>query len=217
MPPTTRKPTAVRRDEIAQAVVRIIGTHGITALTTTRLAAEVGLTSGALFRHFASQDDILRHATRRVVARLEATFPDVALPPAERVAALATARVRLLGSEPGVAWFVHSEQAALVLPADAASRLRRLVTRTRKFLLTAIREGAAAGTVRDDVEPDVLLVPVLGTIHALIGTAGAPKVRAARRLRAKQVIDGLIRLLAPPSTTRPARPAGRSIRKENVS
>jgi AcrR family transcriptional regulator len=216
VPTTTRKPTAIRRDEIAQAVVSIIGAHGITALTTSRLATEVGLTSGALFRHFASQDDILRYATRRVVARLEATFPDVALPPAERIAALAAARVRLLGSDPGVAWFVHSEQSRLVLPADAALHLRGLVDRTKAFLLAAIREGAAEGTLRDDIDPNVLLVPVLGTIHALIGTSGPLRAGALRRLRPEAVLDGLMRLLAPPSTTRRARSADRATREENA-
>ena len=112
MSPTLRKPAAVRREEIAQAVLRIIGERGLTSLTTSNLAAEVGLTSGALFRHFASQDEILRETTRHAVARIEATFPDEPLSPVDRLLALARNRVRVLGADPGLAWFLRSEQAA---------------------------------------------------------------------------------------------------------
>ena len=62
MSTTTRKPAAVRREEIARAVLRIIGERGLTSLTTSNLAAEVGLTTGALYRHFASREEILREA-----------------------------------------------------------------------------------------------------------------------------------------------------------
>ena len=58
-----RKPSAERRVEIAQAVLRIIGEQGITSFTTTALAKEIGVTSGALFRHFASRDEILQEGS----------------------------------------------------------------------------------------------------------------------------------------------------------
>lgn len=192
-----RKPTAIRRTEIARAVLRIIGTQGVTALTTSRLAAEVGVTSGALFRHFASQDDILRYANQHAVARIEATFPDDSLAPVRRIRTLAANRVRVLGADPGLTWFIHSDQAALALPADAAALLRTVVTRTRAFLLDALREGAADGSIRRDIDPEVLLVPVLGTIHTLIGTAGVRRLTAARRRSHERVLDGLMSLLTP--------------------
>lgn len=197
-----RKPTAVRRTEIARAVLRVLGTEGVTALTTARLAAEVGVTSGALFRHFASQSDILRYATRHAVARIEATFPDDSVEPTRRIRTLAANRVRVLGADPGLTWFLHSDQAALALPEDAALLLRTLVTRTRAFLLAALRDGAADGSIRRDIDPEVLLVPVLGTIHTLIGTAGGSRSTAANRR--ERVLDGLMVLLTssptPPRT-----------------
>ena len=196
--PTIRKPAAVRREEIARAVLRIIGERGLTSLTTSNLAHEVGFTSGALFRHFASQDEILRETTRHAVARIEATFPDDSLSPVERLLALARNRVSVLGADPGLAWFLRSEQAALALPRDAAGLLRDLVARSRKYLLAAIREGVADGSIRDDIDPQVLLVPVLGTIHTLIGMSGVQHTSSVRRPSTERVLAGLVRLLARP-------------------
>ena len=57
-----RKPTEVRRREIAAATLRVIGQQGASELTTANLALAVDLTPGALFRHFASLDEIARIA-----------------------------------------------------------------------------------------------------------------------------------------------------------
>ena len=46
-----------------------------------RLGREVGVTSGALFRHFPSRTAMLDEAAKRAVALLEATFPPAELAP----------------------------------------------------------------------------------------------------------------------------------------
>ena len=175
MPALTRKSTAERREEIATAVLSIIGRTGVTSLTMSNLAAEIGVTSGALFRHFETRDDILCEAVRHAVARIDRTFPDESLPPLDRLFTLAKNRIDLLGPEPGLAWLLRSEQAYLTMPDDAVDELRDVARRSRRFLLKAIRDGAAEGSIRSDIPPDVLLVPVIGTIHALIGMPGASR------------------------------------------
>jgi AcrR family transcriptional regulator len=211
-----RKPGAERRKEIARAVLRIIGERGLTSLTTTTLAEEVGVTSGALFRHFASRDEMLEEAVQYALAKIEATFPDESLPPVERLLELARNRVHLLGSDPGIAWLLRSEQAYLTLPARAVEPLRDLVKRSTRFLLDALREGASQGSIRSDIEPEVLLVPVVGTIHALIGLAGIHKpTTRGRQVSSARVLSGLERLLAPPERGHGHRPRDNTEFKES--
>ncbi|MBZ0138116.1 MAG: TetR/AcrR family transcriptional regulator [Planctomycetes bacterium] len=201
MTPLTRKPTAQRRDEIVLAVLRIIGEQGLTSLSTTTLAEEVGVTTGALFRHFPSREAILEGTVDYALTRIDETFPDETLPPLERLRELAARRVRLLGANPGLSWLLRSEQAYLTLPPECAAHLRDAVRRSKRFLLDAIREGAARGDIRDDIEPEVLLVPVMGTIHALIGMPGVHRPAArARRPDADHIFLALLKMLAPPST-----------------
>ncbi|MBN4071879.1 TetR/AcrR family transcriptional regulator [bacterium AH-315-F18] len=192
----TRKPTLERRREIAEAVLSIIGDRGITTLTTTSIAAEVGLTSGALFRHFASREEILVEAVSIAVSKIEETFPDVGLPPIERLFCLAENRVSLLGADRGLAWLLRSDQAFLELPTGAVSDLKALAARSRKFLLTAIQEGAADGSIRQDIEPEHLLVIVRGTVHALIGISGVHRtLRRSRKEKPGQVLMALKRMM----------------------
>jgi AcrR family transcriptional regulator len=195
-----RKRSAERRLEIGEASLRILGRRGVNALTTANLAREVGLTTGALFRHFATLDDVLREAVRQGLAKLESTFPERSLPPLERLAALARNRVALLSENPGLAWLVRSEQALLMLPGDAVDSLQEFVSRSRRFLLEAIEEGAREGEVRRDVEPKALLVVVAGTIHALVGMPGVHRpAKGSRSVPPERVLEALIRVLGSPA------------------
>jgi AcrR family transcriptional regulator len=191
MPPTRRKPKQVRRREIAAAALALLGERGPTAFTTAALARAVGVTTGALFRHFASLDEILDEVVRGAIERIQGTLPDPALPPLERLRRLAASRSEVLQAEPGLGWLLRSEQAAQVLPPAARRRLRDLAERTRAHVLAALCEGAAAGRVRADVDPRTLVVLFTATVHAL-GSGrsgrGGPEPSV--------VLDGLFRLLA---------------------
>ena len=166
----------------------------------------MGITSGALFRHFTSRDEILVETVRFATTRMEETFPDEGLGPVDRLLGLARERFRVLGSDAGLAWIFRSEQAFLVLPEEAITLLRGIVERSRRYVLEALREGARRGTIRRDIEPEVLLVPVMGTIHALIGAHGARKLSTGRTLDPETVLSALVRLLEPVGED-PAAPA----------
>lgn len=188
----TRKSGATRREEIVQAVLKIIDGQGIRALTTTTVSREIGVTSGALFRHFDTRDEILQETVHYVAARVEGTFPDESLPGDERLRRLAENRVKLLVSEPGIAWFLHSDQAALSLPSDAVAVLRDCARRSRSFVLAALEDGVAEHTIRDDVDPEHLLVMVMGTIHAFVGRRDGRK-----KPDVGAVVAALMRVIAP--------------------
>lgn len=199
MRPTRRKPTADRRREIARTSLRIIGEQGLASLTTATLAAGVGLTTGALYRHFASLDEILIETVRQGIVDIDGTFPDANLPPIERLLALARNRIRLLGGDPGLVWLLRSEQAYVALPPQAVALLRDVVRRSRAFVLQSLIDGAADGSIRNDIEPELLLVPVVATIHTIIGRRGTFRGRStAAPPDPERVLLALVRLLEPP-------------------
>jgi AcrR family transcriptional regulator len=193
-----RKPSAQRREEIADAILRIVGERGLPSVTMNAIAAEVGLTSGALFRHFSSRDEMLEVAVRQGLARIEETYPDGDGPPLERLLELARRRIRLLGSDPGLSWLLRSEQALLTLPAAAVSAIRAMVARSRGYILDALSEAAAEGSIRTDIDAEVLLVPFAGTVHALIGARGAQRFATEEMEAASErVLRALLTLLQP--------------------
>lgn len=161
-----RRPDSGRKSEIADAILRIAGREGIAALTMERLARELGLTSGALFRHFPSRTSMLNEAASLAVTRLEATFPPAALPPLDRLRQFVAARSRLAAEHAGIPQLVLSEQFGKALPAKGARAVRDAVLRTRDFVVAALRDASARGEVRRDIPAEELALAVIGTVFA---------------------------------------------------
>lgn len=169
-----QQPLTPKQIEIADAALRIIGEQGIAALTTATLAKELGVSSGAPFRHFASREEILDAATQRVSDLVAETYPEETLPPLQRLQGLFLARIDTVGKRTGVARFIFSEQFALALPPAAVERMLDLVRGTRRFVLQALEEGAECGEIRQDLQPKALLPIVLGTLQHLVFLSALP-------------------------------------------
>jgi AcrR family transcriptional regulator len=55
---TKRKSTSVRQEQIIEAAQKLILKHGSEHVTIRRIAKEVGISEGAIYRHFKSKSDI---------------------------------------------------------------------------------------------------------------------------------------------------------------
>lgn len=192
-----RRTTEVRQVELIDAALHIIATRGISALTTRSLAESVGLSSGAIFRHFPTIDALLDAVVARVEAVLDSSYPSAGLEPRERIEQFVTARSAAVGSQLGILRLMLSEQFSLALPAVGSARLAGCKQRTREFLLQCILEGQAAGQIRADLDAAALALVVMGTTQMV---ALAPtRQRAAE---AQAVRDTLAALLRPPVAAR---------------
>jgi AcrR family transcriptional regulator len=65
-----------RRDEILAAATKLFRRNGFERVTIDEIGAAVGVSGPAIYRHFASKDDLLISIFELAVDRLEATAPD---------------------------------------------------------------------------------------------------------------------------------------------
>lgn len=155
-----------RKTAICDALLRVAAAEGISGLTMERLAREVGVTPGALFRHFESRDAMLDAAARRIAEILEGTLPPRDLPPLDRVRLFFLNRLRMLGAQPGIPQLVVSDQFAKALPPAGARLLRGVIARSVSCIVEGLAEAAARGEVRRDVPPRELALLVMGSLLA---------------------------------------------------
>ncbi|MEZ4447401.1 MAG: TetR/AcrR family transcriptional regulator [Polyangiaceae bacterium] len=202
-----RRPSAQRQVELTDAALRIIATKGITALSTRSLAAEVGLSTGAIFRHFDSLEALLEAVVDRVEAVLASTYPADDLPPVERLERFVEARSAAVGNQLGILRLVLSEQFLLALPKRGSERLTACVEETRAFVLGCLREGQASGELRADLPAETLAPIVMGTLQILALSPLKPQRGGSD---AREVLGSLLALLRSPvaarSSTRKRRP-----------
>jgi AcrR family transcriptional regulator len=63
---SARLPAAQRRLQIADAILELLGSCSVEAVSTRRVAELVGISQPALFRHFSTRDELLIAAVERV-------------------------------------------------------------------------------------------------------------------------------------------------------
>ncbi|HET7755041.1 MAG TPA: TetR/AcrR family transcriptional regulator [Anaeromyxobacteraceae bacterium] len=174
----TRKPGPDRRREIADAALRLVSAHGLGRFTTAALAAEVGVTDGALFRHFDTKEDIVLAAIDRVEEVLFAGFPPEAADPLERLGLFFRSRVDVIRDRPGISRVLVSDELAHAAPAEGVARVLGFRRRSEAFVRSCLAEAARDGVLAPGIHVDTALVLVLGAILALAHVPPAGRARA---------------------------------------
>lgn len=190
--PTPRLSTDARRAQLTEAALRLIVTQGVGALSTRALARDQGLSSGALFRHFKTMDEVLEAVVDRMVQVLSATLPSADAPPVERLTAFVRDRSRAVGGATGILQAVVSDQFRMALPPAAALKLQRLMGQSQRFVLRSVVQGQREGSVRRDVPAADLALLVMGLTQMLALSKGLGM--GERHGKATQALE---KLLAP--------------------
>lgn len=189
-----RRPTQERREEIAETALQIIAKQGITSLTVASLAKAVGLTGGALYRHFPSTDAILEAVAERAVRTLQSSMPDPSLPPLAWLETFVEGRSRAVAG--GVARVIMSEQIAKAMPETALRTLKAAVKGSFTGIERALRRGQEDGVIRRDLPARRLAPMVVGSVQLLaLAHEGEP---LAGLVETDRVWPTLQILLAPP-------------------
>lgn len=193
-----RRSTAERQEEILEAASRLLLRDGIASLTMATLAEAVGVTTGALFRHFPSRDAILVALAERVASRLRA---DLSTPaqgdPEARLRAFVAARLGTVSKAPAAPAMVLSPDVHLALPPAGRAALAGVVRETFAHLSALIAEGQREGRFRDDLPPQGAAASVLGLIALQTLARALPTP-----LSAVAVADTALALLRPAPSVR---------------
>ncbi len=171
-----RKPTQVRRREIIEAGMRILTSEGARQFTADRLGAEVGITGGTIFRHFASMEEILDAIVDRMETILFEDFPPRADDPLESLRRFFEARVHVISSQPEISELLLTD--TIIPNANAEyrrERLKEFKRRSRRFVMDCLTKAENHGLLADDVKPEEGAILVLGSIYAMAHRAGAGK------------------------------------------
>jgi AcrR family transcriptional regulator len=172
--PPLRLPTQERRLAIVAAVLALAGERSPAQITTAEIAAALGLTQGALFKHFPTKESIwvavVEQVEVRLMQRLEAAMAAEAGQPLAPLAALRAmfmAHVHFVAEQPGVPRVIFHE---LQQPGDSAVKLqvRRLLGRYHGLLLQRLAEARGCGAVAPEVDLDAAATLFIGIVQGLV-------------------------------------------------
>ena len=163
-------------DATLDATAALVREHGLAAVTMSQIAAAAGIGRATLYKYFPDVEAILiawhdRHISRHL--RQLAQARDSAATPADRLEAVLEA----------FAWIQHQHHdtelpVALLHRGEHVARARQQL---RDLISDLLADGAEAGTVRSDIDPDELASYCL---HALTAAGNLTSEEAVRRLLA---------------------------------
>ena len=192
--PRHRLKTDERQREIVAAVLVLARERGPDSITTQSIADRIGVTQGALFRHFPDKEAIWLAVFAWVRESLGAVFTAAMAKtgtPLAKIEAAFLAHVAFIAANPGVPRVMFHE---LQYPGDSPVRaeVRATITGYRKRLASLFAEAKAAGELPADL--DVTLAPVLfiGAVQGLVIQSALAGDEAAMMKRARQLFPLLL-------------------------
>ena len=146
-----------RRAVTVEAVVALAARQNPGDITTAAIARHMGVTQGALFRHFPNKEAILEAVMDWVADRLLARIDK----------AMFMAHVGFFVEHPGVPRMLFGElqRAEMTAPKRMAHKMLR---RYRERLVTVIEEGKSSGQLAQDCDTASLGTLFIGMIQGLV-------------------------------------------------
>ena len=165
----THKPTEVRRLEIIEAAQKIILTRGMGHLTIEAIAQEVGLTEGAIYRHFTSKQEVLLFLLEDVERTLFETLEkakDKQGSSLTRLEEVLKADLSFLEGREGLSFIIS--QAGYLGDPEIQDRVSRIVTRYLKTIEVILGEGVESGEIKQDIDREAAAILFLGMVQGCV-------------------------------------------------
>jgi TetR/AcrR family transcriptional regulator len=159
-----RETTDIRQEQIKKAVLDIIADEGLHNISTRNLAKKIGLTEGAIFRHFSSKRDIIKGIMDDVENDLVGSLRNITLKPekaADKLFNYLCYNVKYLKENRGITILLFSEAAHLG-DKELKAKLNQILSEQKQFIIKIVKDGISEGEWNETVNPEDLAVIYMG-------------------------------------------------------
>lgn len=168
--PRVRHTAEERRQEAVSAVIDLAREHSPEGITTQAIADWIGVTHGALFRHFPDKAAIWAAVFDWLGGRLSCITDAVLAKggePLEQLERLFHAQIDFVAGHPGVPRILfHELQRPVASPLHGLAR--RIVSGYRERVMLLIRHAKATGQLPTQLDEEVAAVLFVGTVQGLV-------------------------------------------------
>jgi AcrR family transcriptional regulator len=168
---TRKQRTEVRQAGLVEAALLLAAQRSPADITTADLARAVGISQGAVFKHFASKEAIwlavLDWVAETLMTRLQAAAEGASTAALPALRAVFLTHVEFVMRNPGVPRLIFQE---LQRPGDTAlkSPVRALMQRYRQLLLAILQQARAQQTLRPGIDLQAATVLFIGSVQGLV-------------------------------------------------
>lgn len=163
-------PAGERKAATVETLVALAGEQNPAEITTTLIAKRMGVTQGALFKHFPTKEAMLQAVldwvAERLLSRVDKAI-EKAPSPLAALEAMFMAHIDFVAAHPGVPRMLFGE----LQGAEETAPKRIVKTLIRRYgerLQRVIEEGKAKGELDASLDNEAAVILFIGTIQGLV-------------------------------------------------
>ena len=160
----TRETTDIRQEQIKKAVLEIIADEGLHNISTRNLAKKIGLTEGAIFRHFQTKRDIIKGIMDDVENDLIGSLRHIVLKAdkaEDKLFNYLCRNVKYLKENRGITILLFTEATHLG-DKQLKEKLNQILTEQKQFIIKIVKEGIAEGVWDKNINAEDVAVIYMG-------------------------------------------------------
>jgi len=164
---TEKLDTEIRREQISEAALNLIGSRGMKRLSIAGVARRVGLVPSAIYRHFRSKDDLLDAVLDLIGGKLIENVSSACSKTSDSLECLkllVMGHVRLIRENAAIPRVVFSDEVYGGNPTRK-TKMHQIISRYLAEVARVVRQGQQKGLIRHDVDPEMISVMFLGIIQ----------------------------------------------------
>jgi len=160
----SRETTDTRQEQIKKAVLDIIADEGLHNLSTRNLAKRIGLSEGAIFRHFSTKRDIIKGIMDDVSKGLMGSLRNIVISPIkteEKLFNYLCKNVKYLRENRGITILLFSEATHLG-DKELKEKLNQILAEQKQFIIKMVKDGVAEGVWDKNISPEDVAMLYMG-------------------------------------------------------
>lgn len=168
--PKRRLSAEERQDEIVRVALDLAAHRGVDTVTTQDMADAMGLTQGAIFRHFPTKDDIwvavIGWVRGQLMARLEKAAA-LGGDPIDSLERMFHAHIGFIAKHPAIPRLIFSDELRNKNPR-LKQLVQEIITGYEKRIAALLRAAKEQGLARTDLDEESAATLYIGMIQGLV-------------------------------------------------
>jgi TetR/AcrR family fatty acid metabolism transcriptional regulator len=187
-----------RQIEIMEAATLRIDQYGIQELTIKNLAADLGLSEAALYRHFKSKNEILlgllTYFILEMNERLAAIIADKEKQPSELLKKVFVSQLNTFVKKPAIVSVIFSE-GIFQFNKELSEKVTAMMALMQKNINTLIIRGQKEGVYEKLLGADIITTIIMGSMRMVVLKWKLSGNKSNLVNDGKNVLNGLLKML----------------------
>lgn len=187
-----------RQIEIIEAATKRIDQHGIQNLTIKNLAADIGLSEPALYRHFKSKNDILLSVLNYFILGMQNRLEDVFINPKntanEELRAIFSSQLQAFEEKPAIISVIFAES-IFHFNKELSEKVSEIMDLMHDYVKKNIKKGQEEGTYSKMINSSILTTVVIGGMRITVLKWKMSGHKSNLKKDGLSVLDGILKMM----------------------